>query len=227
MRFINLLRYGNARGWFWRLSTRTCRRRHTHQTGDVFERWSIPCWWRSFRHGPFHASRRSRRRGRFAGNNLRLSYRLGLCHNHGRLIRSGCLPRGFVNPPEVIRGLKEFDLDVSFYSRKISRADHSANNVAPLRVRNDDGLTRREVTRKPQNRSIFEHNDGSCFFRGRFDWSRGGLFFLPGQPPNGNSNFQTDGVRPCIGVVIRIALSSSCGRARFGCVFQCGEVLDR
>jgi hypothetical protein len=99
---------------------------------------------------------------------LRRRYSLGLGNNHSRRVRSIRLSRRFVDAPEIICRLKEFDLDIPFYGRKISRADNSANNIAPLRVRNDDGLTCREITRKPQNRTIFENNDGPGFFRCRF-----------------------------------------------------------
>ncbi len=156
IRFIIIFGNRKAQGWLWGFSTRGRRRRHAHHSRDVFEGWSVPCRGRCLRHGPGHASGRRRRRRWFAGNNLRLRYSLRLCNNHSRRIRSVRLSRRFVDAPEVIYRLKEFDLDIPFYGRKISRADHTANNIAPLRVRNCDGLTWREVTRKPQNRAILE-----------------------------------------------------------------------
>lgn len=216
IRFIIIFGNRKAQGWLWGFSTRGRRRRHAHHSRDVFEGWSVPCRGRCLRHGPGHASGRRRRRRWFAGNNLRLRYSLRLCNNHSRRIRSVRLSRRFVDAPEVIYRLKEFDLDIPFYGRKISRADHTANNIAPLRVRNCDGLTWREVTRKPQNRAILEHNDGPGVFLGRFRWSRGCLAFLVGQTSNRNSNFQTNRVGSSIRIMIRVALRTPCGRGRFG-----------
>jgi hypothetical protein len=69
-----------------------------------------------------------------------------------------------VDAPEIVYWLDEFDLDVSLYGWKISRAGHSANDITPLRVRNDDRLAGRKIACNPQNRSVVEHNHSSGFF---------------------------------------------------------------
>jgi len=71
-----------------------------------------------------------------------------------------------VDAPEIICWLDEFNLDISLYGWKISRASNSANDITPLRVRKDDRLSRREIACNPQNRSVVEHNHGFGFFPG-------------------------------------------------------------
>jgi len=121
---------------------------------------------------------------------------------------------GFVDAPEVSYWLEELNLDIPFHSRKISRAGYPANDIASVVVRKDDGLPDWEITRKTENRSIVEHDDGPGFFPGRLEISRGCTALLPGQTSDRNGNFQTNRVRPR--VVLGIAFGTSCGRAQFG-----------
>jgi hypothetical protein len=69
-----------------------------------------------------------------------------------------------VDAPEIIYGLDEFNLDISLYCRKISRASNSADDTAPLRVRHDDCLAGREIACNPQNRTLVEYDYRFDFF---------------------------------------------------------------
>jgi hypothetical protein len=99
-----------------------------------------------------------------------------------------------MDAPKVIYGLNEFNLDISLYAWKTPRADHPADDIAPLRVRDDDRLAGGEITGKPENCSIVEHNYSSGFFLGGLGLSRRRLSFVSGETSNRDGNFQANRV---------------------------------
>src|ERR1700676_1026753 len=142
-RFVSISGSGDARGRLRHFGLGDGRWRRTHRPSDVIERRSAPCRDDQLWSGWRHASRGSLRSGGLVRNILRLSYDLRRLNNHAGWIRSIRLFPGFVDAPEVDHGLEKFNLDIPFYSRYIPRAEHAANDIAPLRVRQDDSLAGR------------------------------------------------------------------------------------
>jgi hypothetical protein len=116
------------------------------------------------------------------------------CHNLGR----GCRSRGtrstisMLKAPKVIRRLFEFNLDVSFKRRQISRTRHPASNLIPTRICQAHGCTSRDAGRKPEDGTVLENNYSPAFLLSRLRRSGGAALLATRQTPHGDWHIQTD-----------------------------------
>jgi hypothetical protein len=126
-----------------------------------------------------------------------------------------------MNAPEIVDWFNEFDFDVSLNARQVTPANDSADHVSSVRIRKYDRPADLKIVCRAKDSSIIEHDDGSALFPNRL----GQAARLGRQTPDGDANFQTDGIRTrgFAGLIRRILRR----RTRLTRAVNLGGVFDR
>jgi hypothetical protein len=125
-----------------------------------------------------------------------------------------------MNPPEIIYRLDKFDFHVSLKAWHVPRANDSADDVPPVRVRKNHGLPHGQIVRISEDCAIVEHNDGPALFSNRL--GRATRFIR--QAPDGDYDLEAYriGTRRLTGFVFGILIR----RTRLPCAGHFGWVFD-